>query len=118
MENISEIQNALDFIYLFTYFNFLQYWSLNSRFGVARQMLYCLTHVSTPLYSGYFGDRILLLCSGHPELRSSYFKFSTVAGMTGMYDCIQFFPIEMGSHKLLHGLVQNCKPPDLNLPSS
>jgi hypothetical protein len=58
-----------------------------------------LSHVSSPFCSGYFGDRVLLFCTGQPGLRCSYFTLLTTAGMTGMHNQTQLFSIEMGSHK-------------------
>jgi hypothetical protein len=44
------------FIIIIIFF-FWQHWGLNSVFMLVSQELYCLSHASSPFYSGYFGDR-------------------------------------------------------------
>jgi hypothetical protein len=48
----------------------------------ARQMLYRLSHVSSPFCCGYFWDKSLTFCLGGPGLRTPYFRFHAFTGMT------------------------------------
>jgi hypothetical protein len=55
----SGIFNLLYAISLF-FLLFLRYWVWTQGFTLAKQVLYCLSHVLRPFSSGYFGDRVSL----------------------------------------------------------
>jgi hypothetical protein len=69
---------------LFFFFSFFVVLGFELSFMLARQVLYCLSYVSNPFCSGYFGDKSLIFCPGWPGLRSFSFMFPAVAGMTAM----------------------------------
>jgi hypothetical protein len=71
-----------------------------------------LSHVPSPFYSDYFGDGGCDFCPGQPGPGSSYLRFPTIAGMTGVHHHTQLLSVEMCSHELFSwaGLEQRCFP--------
>jgi hypothetical protein len=66
---------------------------------LARQLLYCLGHISSPFCSGCFGDRVVLF--GWPAWTTIFlFRLPAVAGMTGAQNHAQFFSVVKGSCEL------------------
>jgi hypothetical protein len=63
----------------------------------SRQVFYHLSHLSSPFYSGYFGNRVLHL---HRLVWMVIFHFMlpTIADTTVACHHTQFFPIKMGFH--------------------
>jgi hypothetical protein len=49
----------------------------------ARQVLYCLSHSSSPFCSGYFGVRVFFFLHKQLGPQFSYFRFPTIVRMTG-----------------------------------
>jgi hypothetical protein len=66
---------------------------------LAGQVLYHLSHASSPFCSGYFGDRISLFYPGQPGPQSSYFIVPAIAGMTGASHHSHLL-VETGSREL------------------
>jgi hypothetical protein len=78
---------------------------------LAKHVLCCLSYVSSPLRSGYFGDRVSLLCPVLPGPQSSYFMLPTIAEMTGMHHHPSFFPLRWNLMNFLPGLAWNSNLP-------
>jgi hypothetical protein len=82
-------------------------------FALARQGLYCLSHTSSPFYSGYFGDKVLLF---------------VLPGMDHDHTILHFLPhlrwqvcitkfsywLRWGIVNSLLGLSCDCDPPHLS----
>jgi hypothetical protein len=53
--------------------------------GLAKQAFYCLSHTSSPFYSGYFGGRVSqIVCPGWPQIEILLILASQVARITGV----------------------------------
>jgi hypothetical protein len=67
---------------------------------LSRQVLYHLSHASSPFFSGYFGDMVSHFSSRPAWTMILLFKLPTVIGTTRVCHYTQLLSIEMGSHKL------------------
>jgi hypothetical protein len=99
-------------ILLFIYINFfVSTGILTQGFPLARQVLYLLTHSSSPLSSGYFGDSTLLLVQAGLD-QNPLIRLPIVTGMTSACQHTQFFFL------LSLGLTNYLPVAGLRLPSS
>jgi hypothetical protein len=110
------------YIYIFFFFFFCGAEVWTQRFVLARQAYYSSSHTFSPLFSGYFGDRFSLFCSGQAGF--SYFMLSAIAGwQVGHHTNFCFPTVEIGCvcvcefpHKIfLPGVIWSYDPLDLSL---
>jgi hypothetical protein len=66
---------------------------------LASQVLFCLSHASSPFCSSYFLGRVLLFCQGRPGLLFNI-KLPAIAGMSGKPRHVQLFSFDTESSRL------------------
>jgi hypothetical protein len=74
------IKGFCDMDVTFPFFSFWWDWG----FVLAKQVLYCLSHTSSPFCSGYFGDGLLNYLWGWPQPEILLISASQVTRIIGM----------------------------------